>query len=792
VGFGAIVFAAGVAVLLTVPGDGYSPPNPNWAARAWDASQIGLTQSGEAEGAAGDRGKLVVLDQDLFPTAVSYTGPIDDPSSLAELGEAIRVRGRRAIASLTARSDRLRNMPPTPFRELHLIQTWRALALAQMHEGKFDDAVLWLKRALELSGTPEVPPQARGGLRALLGIVGLRRGEVENCLECTGPSSCIFPIDGAAVHLQQGGSREAVRWFSAYLEEKPGDLRIRWLLNVAYMTLGEYPDKVPKAFLIPLEPFESRLDVGQFENVAPRAGLAMRGPNLGGGSIFDDFNGDGRPDVFSTSLDADRGASMLVNSSDGTFADRSDQPGLRDQVYALNVARADFDNDGDLDVVLLRGGWENPLRLSLLRNRSDATFDDVTIASGLSEPIATESAAWGDYDNDGLVDLFVCGEYHLPSQVLGAAPQGEPDSRNRCRLYHNQGDGTFINVALEAGVANERCAKGSTWGDYDGDGRLDLFVSNLGEPCRLYHNQGDGTFLDMAEDLGVSGAPDAHSFSCWFWDFDNDGRLDLFVNDYDSTMSEILEALLGRTDEYTSHPHLYRNLGPEGFRDVSEDAGLDRPIAAMGANFGDIDNDGYLDAYFGTGCMSFAGLLPNVMLKNVEGRRFEDVTRSTRTGHLQKGHGVSFADWDNDGDLDLFVVLGGGYPSDQGYNALFQNPGQGHHWLKVKLVGTTTNRAALGASIRVDLELAGGGTRSIHRVVGNNGSFGGNTLVETIGLGDTKSVASLTVNWPVSGTRQTFTNLTGDQSIVITEGSETYDVLRLQALEAARSSLVAE
>ena len=120
----------------------------------------------------------------------------------------------------------------------------------------------------------------------------------------------------------------------------------------------------------------------------------------------------------------------------------------------------------------------------------------------------------------------------------------------------------------------------------------------------------------------------------------------------------------------------------------------------MGANFGDIDNDGYLDAYFGTGEMSYSGLVPNVMLKNVEGRRFEDVTDSSRTGHLQKGHGVSFADWDCDGDLDLFCVLGGAFPGDQAYNVLFQNPGHGRHWLKVKLVGTRTNRSAIGARSR--------------------------------------------------------------------------------------------
>ena len=208
---------------------------------------------------------------------------------------------------------------------------------------------------------------------AVLGIVAMRRGEIENCLECVGPSSCIFPIAREAVHRESGGLARGDRsgsrrtWRSA-----PRDLRVIWLLNLAYMTLGEYPEKVPAEYLIPPDPFRSNGDVGRFENVASPAGLTARGPNLAGGSVFDDFNGDGLPDLFTTSLDADLGASLFVNRGDGTFEDRSASAGLGDQVYALNVARADFDNDGDLDVVLLRGGWEKPLRLSLLRNQATA------------------------------------------------------------------------------------------------------------------------------------------------------------------------------------------------------------------------------------------------------------------------------------------------------------------------------------------------------------------------------------------------------------------------------------
>ncbi len=473
------------------------------------------------------------------------------------------------------------------------------------------------------------------------------------------------------------------------------------------MTLGEYPDKVPKKYRIPLDTFQSKLNVARFDNVAPLVGLIARGPNLAGGSIFDDFNGDGLPDLFTTSLDADLGASMFINRGDGTFEDRSAKAGLGDQVYALNVARADFDNDGDLDVVLLRGAWEKPMRLSLLKNKGDGTFEDVTIAAGLAEPIATESAAWGDYDNDGLADLFVCGEYFPPSGDPGNDFQ--PDPRNRCRLYHNQGHGTFVDVAAKAGVTNEQCGKGSAWGDYDGDGRLDLYVSNMNGPSRLYHNEGDGRFSDVASKLDVLGAD--VSFACWFWDYDNDGRLDIYVNENKTSLAETAAIAMGLPVENAGRPRLYRNLGTDGFREVTREVGLDRPMAPMGCNFGDIDNDGYLDFYLGTGWMSYSGLIPNLMFKNVEGRRFEDVTVSSGTGHLQKGHGVSFADWDCDGDLDLFVEAGGAVPGDKSYNILFRNPGSGRHWLKVKLIGTKTNRACLGAKIRVDLKGAEGTMR---------------------------------------------------------------------------------
>src|SRR5205823_6641945 len=181
-------------------------------------------------------------------------------------------------------------------------------------------------------------------------------------------------------------------------------------------------------------------------------------------------------------------------------------------------------------------------------------------------------------------------------------------------------------------------------------------------------------------------------FACWFWDYDNDGRLDLYVNPYGGRLSEVVRSHLGLPTS-GERPRLYRNVGG-GFRDVTAEAGLDRVLLPMGSNFGDIDNDGFLDIYLGTGKPPYSYLLPNVLFKNVDGRRFEDITTSSGTGHLQKGHGVAFADWDRDGDCDLFLESGGATPGDKASNVLFQNPGHGRRWLNVKLVGVTTNRAA--------------------------------------------------------------------------------------------------
>jgi hypothetical protein len=714
---------------------------------------------------------IVIINSQLADAGIvlanQFTGEIHDPSSLQELRAAIENRGPGGLKALSAELKKIQESPaPDPAA---LARFNFQIATLLMYEGRFADASEGIEKSLEFGKVAGMSMEERADLTALLGIIAFRRGEIENCIHCVGPTTCIFPLAPDAIHTEPSGSRQAIQYFTDYLKSAPGDVRIRWVLNLAYMTLGEYPDKVPPEYRIPIDTFASSANIGRFHNVAPLVGLTSRGPNQAGGSNFDDFTGDGLPDLFTTSLDADRGASLYVNLGNGKFEDRSDASGLADQIYALNLTRTDFDNDGRLDVLLLRGGWENPMRMSLLRNTGNGVFEDVTIDAGMAEPIAGESAAWGDYDNDGLLDVFVCGEFVSPFSGGGTA-QGDP--RNRCRLYHNEGNGRFVNVADKAGVAEEQCSKGCAWGDYDGDGQLDLFVSNMNTRCRLYRNEGGGKFRDIAPELGVTG-PD-RGFACWFWDYDNDGRLDLYVNDYSSNFAEFAAAALRAPLKRSSRPRLYRNLGQGRFDEVSRQVGLDRMMMPMGCNFADIDNDGFLDLYFGTGRMALEVLVPNLMFRSDAGQRFDDVTTSSGTGHLQKGHGVSFADWDCDGDLDLFVESGGAVPGDRAYNVLFENPGHGQHWLKVKLIGTKTNRAAIGAMIEAVIKGPDGIERSIHRTVGNNSSFGGNSLVESLGLADANNVARLIISWPTSQTIQTFHDVPADQAIEVTEGADVF------------------
>ena len=634
--------------------------------------------------------------------------------------------------------------------------------------GDAQTAAEQIEAALKIA--PKIPDPDREIMATLhfrRGITYLRQAEISNCISRHNSQCCIFPLQGGGIHTNAEPTRQAKQAYLDYLKIKPDDLCVRWLLNLVSMALEDYPDGVPKRFLIPLKAFESDYDVGRFIDIAPKVGVDTF--NLCGGVIVDDFDGDNLLDIVTSTFDP-RGPLTYYRRVKGQFEDASAPSRLDEQLGGLNCLGGDYDNDGDVDVLVLRGAWlmeVGRIRNSLLRNNGDGTFVDVTRRAGLAKPAyPTQAAAWGDFDNDGDLDLYIGNE-------------GTDGVAYPSQLFRNNGDSTFTDIAEEVGVANNRYAKGVTAGDYDNDGDLDIYVSNIG-PNRLYRNNGDGTFTDVAGPLAVT-KPDLRSFATWFFDYDNDGHLDLFVAAYDADPSDVAADYLGLAHQGTS-PCLYHNDGNGRFSDIATQVGLGHAYLPMGANFGDLDNDGYLDIYLATGDPGYDSLMPNVMLRNDGGQRFQDVTQSGGFGHLQKGHGVAFADIDNDGDQDIYNQLGGFYSGDGFHNALFLNPGHGNHWVTIQLNGITTNRSGVGARIAVVVNTPEG-ERAYHRAVGCGSSFGGSPLRQEIGLGSAESIERVEVRWPTSGMKQVFTDVPLDCMIRITEGTGVYQRVPLKKIE---------
>ena len=626
--------------------------------------------------------------------------------------------------------------------------------LAQIfaYQGDMDEAIKeWLEAyRLAQNESPKLVPE----LQEVLGTAYLHKSEMENDVYVSPGERCLFPPRIPVIYRNQADSEKAVQYFSEFLAQKPDSLEVRWLLNLAYMTLGKYPSGVPAKYLIPPSAFASKDSVGRFIDVASAAGLNSF--SEAGGVIIDDFDNDGFLDVMISSFDPCQPLRFFHNNGDGTFTDRSVQAGITDQLGGLNIIQADYNNDGCMDLFVLRGGWQIPQHSSLLRNNCDGTFTDVTRQAGLDDLLATQTGVWTDIDNDGFVDLFI-GNEQGPS-----------------KLYRNKGDGTFEDISHAAGVDRVAFSKGVVAGDYDNDGFADLFVSNLGGEKFLYHNNHDRTFTEVAKQAGIQGP--LNSFATWFFDYDNDGFPDLFVTSYYMSPEEALRSQL-QVPHNVETLKLYHNNGDGTFRDVTAEVGLDRIFDPMGANFGDIDNDGFLDFYLGTGTPPYGDILPNVLFRNQGGKRFVDVTASSGTGELHKGHGVAFADLENSGHEDLVEVVGGAVPGDRHALRVFKNPGNDNDWITLKLVGVKSNRAAIGARIKLTVDNRGEGERFIYRTVGSGGSFGASPLQQHIGLGKNARLKNIEIWWPASNTRQTFSGVAKNQFIEIKEFAQAYTKL---------------
>jgi enediyne biosynthesis protein E4 len=509
----------------------------------------------------------------------------------------------------------------------------------------------------------------------------------------------------------------------------------------------------------------------------------------GGGIALFDCDNDGKLDLAvvndSTIEQYRKGGDLMITlyRQDGDsnaihFTDVTGASGLTARGWGMAIAVGDYDNDGLPDLYVTGYGHN-----VLYHNLGSCRFEDVTAKAGVQGGGFSTGAAWADYDRDGKLDLFVARYVktdvnHLPDPArdfrgyrgvpfeLPDRMEGETDL-----LFRNRGDGTFEEVSKRAGVndPDKLHGMGVAWGDYDGDGWPDLYVTNDYGRTYLYHNLHNGTFEDVGGPSGTGLGPDGQGYGNMagdFGDFDRDGKLDLFVTRADNQPAS-----------------LYRNQG-DHFTDIAREAGignLTKPFVKWGAGFGDFDNDGWLDIFVANGNFSSSldALLKEEerfderiqLFRNRANLTFEEVADAAglNTGRLYSRRGTAFGDINNDGNLDVVVFNADAPPS------LFLNETKNaNHRVLIRLIGTNSNRAAIGARLRVT-------TPQMTQISEVHGGGSYNSTNDTrlhFGLGAETSIDRLEVFWP-SGTRQEFRGVQADAIYQIKEGEPIEKTARL-------------
>lgn len=486
--------------------------------------------------------------------------------------------------------------------------------------------------------------------------------------------------------------------------------------------------------------------------------------STGAGAVWFDYNNDGLMDLYIVSgKELGKGMHpyplrkhpavpahnhLFRNDGNGKFTDVTEAAGVGGDMFGMAAVAADYDNDGYVDLLVTGYG-----KVTLYHNKGNGTFEDVTAKAGLQVPGWSIGAAWLDYDRDGCVDLFI-GRYvkfdpeyraYYAADNYPGPLDYEPETNV---LMHNNCNGTFSDVSAASGIGRVKGrAMGVTAADFDLDGYPDIYVANDKTENFLFHNRKNGTFEEIALPAGVAYGQNGENTSAMgpvFQDFDQDGRVDLWISD-------------------SKYDRLMKNVGQSQFEDVTRAAGISQLSAqyvSWGTGAHDFDNDGLDDIFVVHGGLIHMIPQEHSVFHNLGNMKFEDVSSAAGRFFATKsvGRGAAFADYDNDGRVDALIVNLGG-PA-----YLLHNVSPAGHWISVTLVGRKSNRDGIGAQV----EVLAGGKQQRHERTAGSGYLSQDDPRVHFGLGAATKVERLTVTWP-SGTRQVLENVAADRVVTVQE-----------------------